>query len=44
LPDWLADLDSRPEHATALAADQAAVATYILAHSRAAREREGAAA
>jgi threonine synthase len=44
LPDWLADLDSRPEHATALAADQAAVATYILTHSRAAREREGAAA
>lgn len=44
LPDWLADLGDRPEHATALAADQAAVATYILAHSRAAREREGAAA
>jgi threonine synthase len=44
LPDWLADLDSRPEHATALAADQAAVATYILNHSRAARERKGAAA
>lgn len=44
LPDWLADLNSRPEHATALAADQAAVAAYILTHSRAARERKGAAA
>jgi threonine synthase len=42
LPDWLADLDKRPERVTAMAADQAAVERYILAASRAARE--GAAA
>jgi threonine synthase len=44
LPDWLADLGGRPERCTALAPDQAAVAAYILAHSRAARDSEGAAA
>ncbi len=42
LPDWLSDLDKRPERVTAMAADQAAVERYILAASRAARE--GAAA
>lgn len=42
LPDWLADLDERPERVTPLAADQGAVERFILAASRAARE--GAAA
>jgi threonine synthase len=42
LPDWLADLDRRPERVTAMAADQGAVERFILAASRAARE--GAAA
>lgn len=44
LPDWLADLGSRTEHATVLPADQAAVARYIRTHSRAARDGAGAAA
>ncbi len=44
LPEWLDELGSRTERATVLAPDQAAVAAYILAHSRAAREGEGAAA
>jgi threonine synthase len=42
LPDWLADLPSRPERVTVLPADQAAVERHILAASRAAQE--GAAA
>ena len=42
LPDWLADLPSRPERATTMPADQGAVERFILAASRAARE--GAAA
>jgi threonine synthase len=42
LPDWLADLNERPERVTALPADQAAVERHILSASRAARE--GAAA
>ncbi|MEX0752862.1 MAG: threonine synthase [Xanthobacteraceae bacterium] len=42
LPDWLADLNERPERVTRLPADQAAVERFILAASRAARE--GAAA
>jgi threonine synthase len=42
LPDWLADLNTRPERVTAMAADQGAVERFILAASRAARE--GAAA
>jgi threonine synthase len=42
LPDWLADLDRRPERVTVLPADQVAVERYILAASWAARE--GAAA
>jgi threonine synthase len=42
LPDWLADLPERPERATPMAVDQAAVERFILAASRAARE--GAAA
>jgi threonine synthase len=41
LPDWLADLPTRRERATAMAADQAAVERIILAASRAA---QGAAA
>jgi threonine synthase len=41
LPDWLADLPTRRERATAMAADQAAVERFILAASRAA---QGAAA
>jgi threonine synthase len=44
LPDWLSDLGARAERLTVLAPDQAAVAAYILAHSRAARDGEGAAA
>jgi threonine synthase len=42
LPDWLADLNERPERVTAMAADQGAIERFILAASRAARE--GAAA
>jgi threonine synthase len=42
LPDWLGDLETRPERVTVLSADQAAVERFILAASRAARE--GAAA
>jgi len=42
LPDWLGDLESRPERVTVLPNDQAAVEKFILAASRAARE--GAAA
>jgi len=42
LPDWLSDLPERPERATPMPADQAAIEKFILAASRAARE--GAAA
>jgi threonine synthase len=42
LPDWLSDLDQRPERATALAADQSAVERFVLAHSRAAQEGRAA--
>jgi threonine synthase len=42
LPDWLSDLPERPERATAMPVDQAAIEKFILAVSRAARE--GAAA
>ena len=42
LPEWLADLDARPERVTALEPDQAKIEEFILAASRAARE--GAAA
>jgi threonine synthase len=42
LPDWLSDLPQRPERATAVPVDQAAIEKFILAASRAARE--GAAA
>ncbi len=42
LPDWLDDLNERPERVTSLAAEQGAVERFILAASRAARE--GAAA
>jgi threonine synthase len=42
LPDWLADLDARPERVTVLPNNQGAVEKFILAASRAARE--GAAA
>jgi threonine synthase len=42
LPDWLADLDQRPEHVVTLPLDQAAVERHILSSSRAASE--GAAA
>jgi threonine synthase len=42
LPDWLADLPRRPERATSMPVDQAAIERFILAASRAARE--GAAA
>jgi threonine synthase len=42
LPDWLADLPSRKERVTVLQAEQAAVETFVLSASRAARE--GAAA
>jgi threonine synthase len=38
LPDWLADLASRREHATVLPPDQSAVESHILSHSRVARE------
>ena len=42
LPDWLSDLPERPERATPMPVDQAAIEKFILAASRAARE--GAAA
>ena len=42
LPDWLADLNRRPERATTLPIDQIAVERHILSVSRAAHE--GAAA
>ncbi len=42
LPDWIGDLDVRPERITVLPNDQAAVEKFIMAASRAARE--GAAA
>jgi threonine synthase len=42
LPDWLSDLDTRPERVTALPADQSAVERFVLATSRAAQQ--GAAA
>src|SRR3954462_12776804 len=38
LPDWLSDLPERPERATAMPVDQAAIEKFILAASRAARE------
>ena len=44
LPDWLGDLGAHAERITVFAPDQAAVAAHILAHSRAARDGEGAAA
>jgi threonine synthase len=42
LPDWLSDLNERPERVSVLPADQAAVEQYVASASRAARE--GAAA
>ena len=42
LPEWLSDLNQRPERVTALPADQSAVERFVLASSRAAQE--GAAA
>jgi threonine synthase len=42
LPDWLSDLNSRPERVTALPADQSAVERFVMSTSRAAQE--GAAA
>jgi threonine synthase len=42
LPDWLADLPTRPERVTVLPAEQAAVERFVASASRAARE--GAAA
>jgi threonine synthase len=42
LPEWLSDLDQRPERATLLPVDQSAVERFVLATSRAAQE--GAAA
>jgi threonine synthase len=42
LPDWLADLNERPERVTTLPVDQGSVERHILSASRAARE--GAAA
>jgi threonine synthase len=42
LPEWLGDLDQRPERVTALPVDQMAVEHHILSVSRAAHE--GAAA
>jgi threonine synthase len=38
LPDWLADLNERPERITRLPADRAAVERHILSATRAARE------
>ena len=42
LPEWLSDLNQRPERVTVLPADQSAVERFVLATSRAAQE--GAAA
>ena len=42
LPEWLGDLDQRPERVTVLPVDQSAVERFVLATSRAAQE--GAAA
>jgi threonine synthase len=42
LPEWLADLDRRPERVSTMPVDQGAIERFILAASRAARE--GAAA
>jgi threonine synthase len=42
LPEWLSDLDKRPERVTVLPADQSAVERFVLATSRAAQQ--GAAA
>jgi threonine synthase len=42
LPDWLSDLNQRPERVSALPADQSAVEHFVLSTSRAAQE--GAAA
>jgi threonine synthase len=42
LPDWLSDLNQRPERVTVLPADQSAVERFVLTTSRAAQE--GAAA
>jgi threonine synthase len=42
LPDWLSDLNQRPERLTVLPADQSAVERFVLTTSRAAQE--GAAA
>jgi threonine synthase len=42
LPEWLSDLDKRPERVTVLPVDQSAVERFVLATSRAAQE--GAAA
>jgi threonine synthase len=42
LPEWLSDLNERPERVTVLPADQSAVERFVLATSRAAQE--GAAA
>jgi threonine synthase len=38
LPDWLSDLNQRPERITVLPVDQMAVERHILSSSRAARE------
>src|ERR1700727_3082780 len=38
LPDWLSDLDKRPERVTVLPADQSAVERFVLSTSRAAQE------
>ena len=42
LPEWLSDLNQRPQRMTTLAADQSAVEHFVLSTSRAAQE--GAAA
>jgi len=42
LPDWLSDLNQRPQRMTVLPADQSAVEQVVLSTSRAAQE--GAAA
>jgi threonine synthase len=42
LPEWLADLGTRRERVTVLAADQAEVERFVLGVSRAAREGEAA--
>jgi threonine synthase len=38
LPEWLSDLDKRPERVTVLPADQSAVERFVLATSRAAQQ------